>query len=113
MIEVGKTITVKPQTLTRMATDAEIEDPVIGMGPSHLFGETVLCGVIAGLIARQPKGEEGALLNNGYANLFYLGSCVVDVGWGSGGREWGVNAWRRGDDGWDAGGQVFSPATEA
>ena len=65
--------------------------------------------VIASLIARQPKGEEGVLLNTGYANLFYTPSYVVYVFWHAGRRGWGVGTYERDDDGWRAGGRVFSP----
>lgn len=48
---------------------------------------------------------------DGYANLFYFPSCVVDVSWVSFGRGWDVHSWGRGDSAWDAGERVFSPAT--
>ncbi len=95
--------------LTRDAVDDEIEN---SLSKSHLFGETLVCAVIAGLIAKQPKGEDGALLNNGYANIFYTGSCVVRVRWDADGRRWRVGAWRRDGGGWVASDRVFSLATE-
>ena len=107
--EAGKTFTVKPQVLGRDATDAEIEDELGGM---HLFDETAVVAIVAGLISRQEGGKAGVLLNNGYANILYLGSCVVDVCWRADDREWRVLTWQRGGNGWDAGSQVFSPATE-
>ncbi len=87
------------------ATDAEIEAGL----PRH-FEEYEVCAIIAGLIAKQPKGEEGDLLNNGYANLFYTSGRVVDVRWSADDGEWGVDAWRRVDRRWSRGRRVFAPS---
>ncbi|MCX6739374.1 MAG: hypothetical protein NT098_05010, partial [Candidatus Parcubacteria bacterium] len=67
--------------------------------------------IIADIISRQPKGESGTLLNNGYANLFYVQAgasvFVVYVCWS--GFEWCVSAWLLDEDGqWSGGGRVFS-----
>lgn len=95
-------------TLKKAATDEEIE----GASPSdHLFSETDVCSVIAALIDKQPKGKEGTLLNNGYANLFYTPEFVVGVIWDAGDGGWRVFTWRRRGDGWAGGLRVFSPAT--
>src|SRR3989344_101403 len=102
----AEAFTVESAELMRDLTDEEIEG---SLPKNHLFGETEVCAIIAGLIAKQASGEEGTLLNNGYANLFYTGSCVVGASWRSGDREWGVGTWGRGDFGWLAGSQVFSP----
>ena len=64
------------------------------------------------LLKKQPKGESGKLLTNGYANIFYVRDAkrvfwVVDVYWYCGG--WGVDADSVEDPGeWHAGGPVFS-----
>lgn len=87
--------------------DEEIEKE---LGDKHLFSETDVCAIVAGLIEKQSKGEEGVLLTNGYANLFYTSSRVVVVRWGGG--RWSVGGWYR-EDRWDAGYRVFSPATDA
>lgn len=50
---------------------------------------------------------------DGYANLFYFPSCVVDVDWRRFYGEWRVYAWERGDRQWGAGSRVFSPATSS
>jgi len=93
--------------LKRDMTDAEIEEM---LGDGHLFTETEACALIESLISKQEGGKGGELLNNGYANLFYLGSCVVDVRWYADYRRWEVRTWERGDRRWYAGAQVFSPA---
>lgn len=70
---------------------------------------------IAGLIEAQPDGKPGLLLNNGWANIFYVEGknsevFAVLVGWDSGGRRWGVSDWRLGEGGeWNAGRQVLCP----
>lgn len=97
---------VEKAELMRGLTDEEIEG---ALPKNHLFDETRLCAIIAGLITKQPNGEEGVLLNNSYANLFYTSSCVVLVDWLSDYREWRVYTWRRGGRRWLAGYQVFSP----
>jgi hypothetical protein len=74
----------------------------------HLFSETDVCAVIASLIEQQPNGEEGVLLTNGYANIFYTKSHVVRVRWF--GSDWDVYGWCRFGE-WLAGCRVFSPAT--
>lgn len=93
--------------LIERSTDEQIEH---ALPPRHIFSETDVCAVIADLISQQPKGKKGALINNGYANLFYTPSHVVGVHWCDGG--WGVVVWGRDGVGWSGGGRVFSPATE-
>lgn len=102
----GAKFAIESLDLVTSATDEQIEK---SLGNKNVFDETVACGVIIELVAAQPKGEEGLLLNNGYANLFYTPSCVVDVYWGAGGRAWLVFVWERGDGGWRGGTRVFSP----
>lgn len=64
------------------------------------------------LLTRQPSGESGSLLTNGFANIFYVRNAAgvlwaVGAGWGGGG--WGVDARSVGGPRrWGAGGQVFS-----
>ena len=99
--------TVNRAELTRDLTDEEIE---AALPKEHLFSETDLCAIIAGLIAKQANGEEGALLNNGCANLFYTSSSVLRVRWRADSREWLVRTWRRDGLRWNAGLRVFSPA---
>ncbi|MDO8589902.1 MAG: hypothetical protein Q7R69_01345 [bacterium] len=103
----GTTFRVESYDMMQCAADKVIEG---ALPKVHLFNETGLCAIVAGLIARQLKGEKGELVNNGCSNLLYLHSCVVDVCWSVGFREWDVHAWRRDGVEWDAGGRVFSPA---
>lgn len=105
--EGGSRFTLSVADLAHDATDEEIES---ALPAAHLFDESAVCGVIAGLIALQPTGEVGSLANTGYANLFYTRSCVVDVDWNADYASWRVDAWLRGDGGWDAGVRAFSPA---
>ena len=73
--------------------------------------ETTLSEMFS-LIRKQPDGEEGVLLNNGWANILYIRDQngvlrAVGVRWGGDG--WDVSARSVGhSDGWDAGHQVFS-----
>ena len=72
---------------------------------------------IAGLIEAQPNGKSGFLLNNGYANIFYVEGkngevFAVGVRWDSGRRRWRVRDWELGGFGdWDADRQVLCPGT--
>jgi len=105
--EVGMTFKVEGFDLQQDLTGTEIN---AALPKGHLFDETQVCAVIGGLIAKQPNGEKrGALINNGYANLFYTPSCVVVVHRLASYGEWhvvtfGRNCW------WGAGRRVFSPA---
>lgn len=94
--------------LGQNAIDKQIEE---ALPKEHLFGESAACAIIATMIAMQPGGGAGPLLNNGYANLFYLSSCVVYVHWHAGARRWHVSSWERDVGGWGADDRVFSPAT--
>jgi len=106
--EAGATFKVSRAELTRDLVDAEIES---SLPKAHIFDETTVCAVIAGLIAGQANGEGGVLKNNGRANLFYTSPSVVRVYWRAGCREWGVDACERCDGRWwRAGDQLFSPA---
>ena len=64
------------------------------------------------LLTKQPNGEEGMLLTNGHANIFYIRDTddtpwVVSADWRSIG--WCVGALSAlSPDGWDEGDQVFA-----
>lgn len=107
----GVTISI----LVRNMSDQGIIDELLGgMDEAHKHSFTL--DQIAEKIDLQPNGEDGDLLNNGYANIFYV---LVDgvlfaasVHWGSGAREWGVRGWRlSGDGSWDSGSRVFRNTT--
>lgn len=96
--------------LLKRASDEKIE---ASLPPKHIFDESDVCAVIAEFISQQSKGEEGVLLSNGYANLFYTKSLVVHVGWGVFYGGWSVGAWPRdGGGSWGDCNRVFSPAIE-
>ncbi len=103
----GAKFQIESFDLLESASDKVIEN---NLPKDHLFSETDVCAIIAGLIEKQPKRQKGTLLNTGYANLFYTKSRVVRVGWGAG--LWFVDDWYRGGNVWDGGGRVFTPATE-
>lgn len=81
----------------------------------HVFPASEGLARLAAMIEAQWSGKEGPLLNNGYANLFYVqvadGVFVVDVRWRSDNRGWGVGDWRLDDARWVGGDRVFSPAS--
>ncbi len=71
---------------------------------------------IAALVEAQRGGKKGFLLNDGWANIFYVEGkngevFAVDVCWGAGTREWCVLDWGLdvlGD--WNAGRRVLCPS---
>lgn len=105
-VAIGTSYKLDAADLGQDASDEAIES---ALSKDHIFAESPVCAIIAQLIAKQANGEEGTLLNNGYANLFYTSSFVVDVRWRSGDGKWGVYTWKRFDSEWDAGPRVFSP----
>ena len=90
--------------LAKWATDEEIES---ALPKKHIFKEGDVCALISEMIAKQPEGQGGALLNTGYANLFYTKVFVVSVDWFD--VEWDVSTWGRGGRGWFGDNRVFSP----
>ena len=74
---------------------------------------------IAGLIEAQPNGKSGFLLNNGYANIFYVEGkngevFAVLVLWFSDFRQWHVGVWELGGVGrWRSDVQVLCPGNAA
>lgn len=92
-----------------LIVDSSDENIEKSLENKNTFSENDACAIIAELISKQPKGEEGTLVNNGYANIFYTPACVVGVSWFSGYGYWSVDAWERGGSEWNAGIRVFSP----
>ncbi len=85
--------------------------PIVNELGGEEKSETTLSEMFS-LMGKQGKGEAGVLLNNGYANIFYIRDMndvlrAVDVRWL--GRGWDVDAGPLAYPlGWRAGRQVFS-----
>lgn len=98
--------------------EASVDGPILAALSGKDAAKTSLA-YMAQLIKAQAKGQEGVLLTNGWANIFYIedyngGLWTVDCGWVSGDQAWYVLA----DpvsypDGWVADSQIFSPAVLA
>jgi hypothetical protein len=94
-------------TLNKSSVDASIIAELGG----ETQAETTLAEVFA-LMAKQANGEAGALLTNGYANIFYVRDVngvlrAVDVDWDD--DAWSVFALSVEDPrGWCGGGRMFS-----
>lgn len=90
---------------------SSVDGPIIAELGGAEKSETTLSEMFS-LMEKQGKGEDGVLLNNGYANIFYIkdGAGVlrtVGVGWDDGG--WDVYAYSVVDPGrWGGGCRVFS-----
>lgn len=99
--------------LAKPATDFDIQKEFEQNKTPFIFENIgVFLAVLAGLLLAQWNNEQdGPLLTNGKANLFYvrIGTevIVVRVGWYSGGRKWRVDAYRRVVVRWDDGRRVF------
>jgi hypothetical protein len=95
--------TLSYSDLIEEANDREI---ATALGEGYEFSYTQLCYAIHSLIAQQSKGEEGPLLTNGRANLFYVkNGPVVNVYWV--GDKWFVIDWYRDDNRWPMGIRAF------
>jgi hypothetical protein len=100
--------TYRKYKLLRISADG----PII----AELGGEGKVEGTFAGafaLLQRQPKGEDGFLQTNGYANIFYVRDkkralCAVRIGWASDG--WVVDAIAVDDPcAWNGKHEIFCP----
>lgn len=105
---------VTSQVLERNMSDTEIINELLG-GMEETRKHASTLDQIAAMIDLQPNGEDGKLLNNGYANILYVlvngVLFAVGVGWGSGSRGWSVRDWRLCEGGgWIAGSRVFRNA---
>lgn len=102
--------TISYADLAKAANDAEIGTE---LPEGHVFEDVDTFLVhLATLIEDQWGGKEGMLLNNGYANVFYVkvnGEVfAVLVGWHADYRKWYCLALRLDDLRWDAGDRAFS-----
>jgi hypothetical protein len=98
-------ITGKSFELVKNAYDKEIT-PELPEG--YAFEVSELLARIARMIQAQPKGKKDALLNNGFANIFYSAGFAVYVVWLADTGQWCVGAYRRVGGDWGAGGRAFS-----
>lgn len=83
-----------PKSMTDAQIEAELKPGICALGDVLAFCDAA-----------------PAECKDGWWNLFYLPDRVVSVRWGGGG--WDVDCWDRGGGRWDAGGRVFSPATDS
>jgi hypothetical protein len=90
---------------------SSVDGPIITELGGEEKSETTLTEMFS-LMEKQKNGEGGVLLNNGYANIFYIRDQnrvlrAVYVRWSDDG--WNVNAFSvERPDGWDDGHRVFS-----
>jgi hypothetical protein len=101
---------VSRQTTKKYAYDSQIRKELRG---DHIFTPDEFAAIVASLIAKQPNGQKGALLNTSYANLFYVEVngrvLVAHVIWHSVGGEWRFFVSALDEPGeWDYGNYVFS-----
>lgn len=105
-VKKGKIIKVKGEVSTTTTYD---KDNILKYKPMPI-DEVV--GTINDLISKQPNGEEGVLLANGYVNIFYA-ICndgivrAVDCCWDANNSGWDLYCHEFDDDGWDDGPQFF------
>ena len=104
----------KTYDLKKELNDFEIEKEL----PNCVFEDvSKFCAYLYDLIEKQKNGETGAMLNNGYANIFYIkvngGVFTVSVYWRAGVSLWYVSAYSRDDFRWNAGGRAFSATAES
>ena len=90
-----------------------VDEPILAELGGQEKAETTLTELYT-LLEQQPRGEEGILLTNGCANIFYVkdvsGSLrSVCAGWGSRSGGWGLSAYLVGSPhGWCDGSRIFS-----
>ncbi len=95
----------------RKLNRGSVDGPIISELGGQEKSETTLSEMYA-MMERQANGEKSELLNNGYANIFYIRDITgtlraVTVDWDGGG--WYVEALSVGSPlGWFGGSQVFS-----
>lgn len=102
---------VAVQTLrSHRLTKASVDEPILGeLGDKA----TTALAHLWELLKKQPKGEKGILLSNGYANIFYIedmkGHLWAVFAYWYAGHGWSVDAYSVSGPGrWSAGYRVFS-----
>jgi len=95
--------------------EASVDGPILTLLGGKDSAKTNIA-YMAQLIKTQPQGQEGVLLTNGWANIFYVEDdsgelwAVLCI-WDSGTGEWNVNAYPvTAPSWWHAGTRIFSPA---
>lgn len=106
---VGTVHRVKWKNLDKPLNDFEIIEKY---GEDIVFDSAAdLEATLVDLISKQPSGEEGDLLNNGYANIFYVrvggGVHYVRAHWRAGDSRWEVHSYPANGDQWPVGPRVF------
>ncbi len=90
---------------------SSVDVPIIAELGGEEKAETTLTELFS-LMEKQPNGESGSLLTNGWANIFYVEDVsgvlrAVDAGWLGGG--WDVSAFAVADPSpWNGESQIFS-----
>jgi hypothetical protein len=91
-------------------SDAGIRE---NLGANHVFEDAKAFLLwLSGALERQSNGEEGDLLVNGYANIFYVRGAggavfVVQIYWRAGDGKWCAFASRLDHHWWNAGNRAF------
>lgn len=101
--------TLSSFTLTRNMYDRDI---LTELGNPTPFTVSEFAAIMKGMLSKQPQGEPGDLLTDGYANIFYVklddGRVVaVLVHWYADYPEWNCYAHDFDNDRWSEGNQVF------
>ena len=105
--------TLAQSTLKKQTTDKDIMSLIGVTQTEGLLTKEEILWRISYLTEQQPKGEEGALLVNGYATIIGYFRCsdgavrVANVGWRSGDRVWRCFVSDLGGT-WGAGDEVLS-----
>lgn len=95
-----ETIEFGGETLSKFKLTKNMYDSEIckELGDPEPFTVSELLGTLKSLIGKQSRGEDGILLTNGYANIFYVKledgrTVAVHAFWDSADAEWNLYAW--------------------
>ncbi|GEM_PF-3743236 len=96
--------------VVEQANDSEIRPE---LPKDHVYGASEFCYQLSKMTEAQPNGVSGPLLNNGFANIFYVvgkggGVFAVYVCWDDDHRQWSADCYRLGGLRWLAGYRAFS-----
>ncbi len=98
---------------TQLSKDMRDSEILEELGHPKPFSLLEFSSILSYLLMKQPEGEEGKLLVNGYATIFYVeledGRVVaVDARWGDDDRAWILDAYVLDGAFWREGYRVFS-----